>query len=208
VKRIAKTKPEPLVAFVCTGNRFRSPLAAARFRELCGPVPFEIASYGTTAYAGSKPMGTAVRAAAELGLVLDSHRPTVLRHGELRGALLVIGFEFQHIAAAVVDGGASQSVTFTLPELCALLDPPIPAEGHTLAERLPAIIEGAHRIRQSERAHHPPAIPDPSTASPRVAAAIAAEIDSLVTRLHAQLAGRRRRESDDGGNAATQIRVV
>ena len=196
MKRIAKPEPEPLVAFVCTGNRFRSPLAAARFQELCGHVPFRIASFGTTPFAGRRPMGIALRAAKELGLNLDSHCPTVLRHGELKSALLVIGFEFQHVATAVVDGGASRHVSFTLPELCALLDPATDADGDDLEERLIVSVDSADRIRRSDPAHRTTAIPDPSTTSPRAAAAIAAEIDVLVTRLHAQIAGRRLRDAD------------
>jgi protein-tyrosine-phosphatase len=35
------------VAFVCTGNRFRSPLAAALFRSAAEGLPVEVASAGT-----------------------------------------------------------------------------------------------------------------------------------------------------------------
>jgi hypothetical protein len=132
----------------------------------------------------------------------------VLRHGELKTAVLVIGFEYQHIASAVVDGGASQSVTFTLPELCALLDPTVDTREDDLEERLRAVVDGAHRLRQADRTHRPPAIQDPSTASPRVAAAIAAEIDVLVTRLHAHIGGDRSRDADDSENTATQVRML
>ena len=36
------------VVFVCTGNRFRSPLAAALFREATSGLPVDVRSMGTS----------------------------------------------------------------------------------------------------------------------------------------------------------------
>lgn len=108
--------------FVCTGNRFRSPLAEAAFLRAAGGVALVARSCGTMRV-GSKPaLPEAISEAVALGLDLGTHRATCLDDTDLRGAHLVVGFERAHLAAAVVDGGAARDAAYTLPEIVGLLE--------------------------------------------------------------------------------------
>ena len=109
--------------FVCTGNRFRSPLAAALFRQESERLGAEVdvESYGLLDLEGSGVLDEARVFGTALGVDLGTHRSRPLRAGGLEQADLVVGFERAHVATAVVDAGARRGVAFTLPELVRLL---------------------------------------------------------------------------------------
>jgi protein-tyrosine-phosphatase len=109
------------LVFVCTGNRFRSPLAAALFRQAAEGEPIEISSAGTLELRAGKALPEAQEAAVRFGVDLTEHRSRSVADTPLHDADLVIGFERMHVATAVVDGGAQRDRTFTLPELAGLL---------------------------------------------------------------------------------------
>lgn len=109
------------VVFVCTGNRFRSPLAAAIFREAVGAACVRVSSAGTLELGPMPALREAIEAGTRLGLDLSSHRSRAVTGLDLSGADLVVGFERHHVAAAVVESGAPRDRTFTLPELVELL---------------------------------------------------------------------------------------
>jgi len=109
------------VVFVCTGNRFRSPLAAALLSQAADGLPIEISSAGTLELRGAKALPEAEEAAVRFGVDLTEHRSRSVTEAPLHDADLVIGFERMHVATAVVDGGARRDRTFTLPELVDLL---------------------------------------------------------------------------------------
>lgn len=110
------------LVFVCTGNRFRSPLAAALLSEAAADgAPIEISSAGTLELRGAKALPEAQDAAVRFGVDLTEHRSRSVTEAPLHDADLVIGFERMHVATAVVDGGARRDRTFTLPELADLL---------------------------------------------------------------------------------------
>ena len=113
---------EPLrVAFVCTGNRFRSPLAAALFESEAENLPVEVASLGTLDLGDEPALPEAVALAEGLGLDLTAHRARSVAELELGAYDLVLGFERKHVVASVVDAKAKIERTFTLPELLGLL---------------------------------------------------------------------------------------
>jgi protein-tyrosine-phosphatase len=68
----------PSILFVCTANRLRSPLAAAMFRKKLGELgvaeAWQIDSAGIWAAPGQRALPEAVKAAANVGLELASHR--------------------------------------------------------------------------------------------------------------------------------------
>jgi low molecular weight protein-tyrosine phosphatase len=136
------------VAFVCTGNRFRSPLAAALLAQEAHGLPVEIASLGTLELGAEPALPEAIEIARTLGLDLSSHRARSLAGADLRGHDLVLGFERKHVLASVVDARAPLERTFTLPELVRLLreipGPPLPSEP---AERSRVRIRQAHVAR-------------------------------------------------------------
>jgi protein-tyrosine-phosphatase len=136
------------VAFVCTGNRFRSPLAAALLARNAEGLPLHIVSLGTLDL-GSKPaLPEAVAIGEELGLDLSGHASRNLAAVDLGPFDLVLGFERTHVRSSVVDAGADLERTFTLPELVGLLrrlpGPPLPTDP---VERARVRIRQAHAAR-------------------------------------------------------------
>lgn len=135
------------VVFVCTGNRCRSPYAAARLRALAYDRPVHVESEGTLDSPGHRSPSELVEVAAGRELLLEEHRARPISAGSLSAFDLVIGFTFDHVAAAVVEGGAARQGTFTLPELARLLvEVEIPKDLPAV-ERARAMIERAGALR-------------------------------------------------------------
>lgn len=174
------------IVFVCTGNRARSALAAALLRRRAEDLPVIVESRGTTDVGGAPVLPEMLRAGDELQLDLSQHRAVALGRGEFSGADLVLGFEQYHVAAAVVDGGADHSRTFTLPELVELASPPTAGDAD-LHERIAHVTAEAHRRRV--RGGTPPEVRDPLGASREEFRETAIRIDRLVDEVAALVFG-------------------
>jgi len=90
--------PSPIrsVAFVCTGNICRSPMAEYLLRRaLPDGIPLEVRSYGTLARPGNPPAEGTLRAAAAFGIDIRAHRATPFS-GAVR-ADLVFTMERHHM---------------------------------------------------------------------------------------------------------------
>ncbi len=177
------------MAFVCTGNRFRSPLAAALLAERAKELPVEVASFGTLELGPVPALPEAVKIAESYSLDLSGHRARNIAGVDLETCDLVLGFEQMHMAAAVVDGGARLERTFTLPELIDLFDaiPESPRQAEAM-NRARARIEHAHAARPREhRANTVPEIADPLGKTPAAQRRIAEELRALVTELSQRL---------------------
>lgn len=137
------------VVFICTGNRARSATAQEAFRRLTTDLPVEVTSAGTLELGAKPALPEAVTAARRIGLDLDEHLSRHLTEADLGGADLVIGFEIAHVAAAVVEGGADVSRTFTIREFLRLLSgaPPVEPEAD-LEARARAVVQMAHNQRK------------------------------------------------------------
>jgi protein-tyrosine phosphatase len=111
------------IVFVCTGNRFRSPLAAAYLHRLCPGANLRLSTCGTAAVARESrpPLPEAAEVAASCAIDLSVHRSRSMHDAQLGDADLVIGFERSHVSTAVLEGGAIRERTFTLHELIASL---------------------------------------------------------------------------------------
>ena len=109
------------VVLICTGNRFRSPLAEAMLKARA-PVALDVQSLGLYDLGPVPALAEALQAGRRFGLDLSGHRARALLGQDLAGADLVLGFERIHVAAAVVDAGAPRDRSFTLPELVDLLE--------------------------------------------------------------------------------------
>jgi protein-tyrosine-phosphatase len=109
------------VVLICTGNRFRSPLAEAVLKARA-PVPLEVQSLGLYDLGPVPALAEALQAGRRFGLDLSGHRARTLLGQDLAGSDLVLGFERIHMAAAVVDAAAPRDRSFTLPELVELLE--------------------------------------------------------------------------------------
>jgi protein-tyrosine-phosphatase len=115
--------------FLCAGNRFRSPLAAAFVRRLTISLPVIVTSAGTLSVGDAPALPEARELGAWCGVDLSTHRARQLAPEHLLGVDLLVGFEQFHVRHAVVDGGVDRRLAFTLGELVGLLDelgPPAP----------------------------------------------------------------------------------
>jgi protein-tyrosine-phosphatase len=105
------------IAFVCTGNRFRSVLAEAFVRRLTSGLPVTTESFGTLDLHGAPPLPEAVNLARGCGLVTRC-----VSDASLASVELVIGFEAAHVRQAVVEAAAARDRAFTMRELVRLLE--------------------------------------------------------------------------------------
>jgi protein-tyrosine-phosphatase len=167
--------------FVCTGNRARSPLAAALFEAYAGGIDATASSAGTLEVADAPALPEAVDAARRLGVDLSAHRSRPLRTTDLSDADLVLGFEPTHVAEAVVAAGADIGRTFLLGELVLLLDVPPTDEDPCASARFSVSVADSRRVRSRPDASY--AISDPYGRGARAMQAIADEVDDLVRAL-------------------------
>src|SRR5207245_245575 len=110
------------IVFVCTGNRFRSPIAEALLRTATHDLPVRVRSVGTLPLSTLPALAEAVDLGHALGIDLSAHRSSSMQGIDLSDAHLVVGFELGHIARAVVDAGADRRRTFLLTEVVTSLE--------------------------------------------------------------------------------------
>ena len=173
------------VAFVCTGNRFRSPLAAALLDADTRGLPVQIASLGTLDLGREPALPEAIEIARSLGLDLSAHRARSIAGVDLGAYDLVLGFERKHLMASVVDANSAIERTFTLPELVELLQripgPPLPSDA---VERARVRLRQAHLARPPGFRNAPmPELTDPLGKTIPAQQEIAREIAQLVSKL-------------------------
>lgn len=177
------------VVVICSGNRFRSPIAASILRGATDGLPVRVRSFGTLDLAPSPVLPEALELAPSLGLDLTSHRSRPLAGEDLSSADLVIGFERMHVSLAVVNAGASRERTFLLTELVDRL------EGVTLPEKLGAVERARAAVREADEARSadtrpiPEEIADPIGGRPAAFRATADRVSSLTHRLARLLFG-------------------
>ncbi len=137
------------VVVICSGNRFRSPIAEALLRRETEGLPVRVRSFGTMDLPESTVLPEALELAPGLGLDLTSHRSRPLTRQDLSGADLVIGFEPIHVSMAVVGAHARRERTFLITELVTGLEesPPQPEGG--VVERARSAIHGADEARKA-----------------------------------------------------------
>ena len=178
------------VAFVCTGNRFRSPLATSLFTAATDGLPVRVSSAGVLELGPVPPLPEALELARELGTDLDRHRARALTEVDLRAADTVIGFEALHVRAALVDAGARVERTFTLPELVSLLEEVEAAAPATdVVQRARARVAQAHAARPPSPDALVGQIVDPLGRPEREQRRVAEEVHALVARLAQLLFG-------------------
>jgi protein-tyrosine-phosphatase len=140
-----------------------------------------IASLGTLELDGRPALPEAVEIASELGLDLSNHRARGLARVDLSEADLVLGFEARHVKSSVVESGAPRQVSFTLPELVALLGripgPPLPSDP---VERARVRVRQANALRDGREAEE---LGDPLGLTVADQRRIASELASLTSQL-------------------------
>jgi protein-tyrosine phosphatase len=97
----------PSILFVCTANRFRSPLAAALLRQALQEMGFadywRVMSAGTWATPGQAPLPAAVSAAGHFGIDLSGHRSTRVSRQLLSEYDLILVMQASHHEALLTE---------------------------------------------------------------------------------------------------------
>jgi len=175
------------VAFICTGNQARSPLAEAFFRRFAGAAPARATSYGTAKYGEAPALPFAIESGRALGVDIGAHRSRPLTPQTLATQDLVIAFEPFHVSLSVIEGGAVDRRTFLLTEFVPLL-----REARNKSDpvsRARSVVEDADAVRSFFDGSRPRAIPDPARSSRSEMQRVASEIEALVWKLVAGLFG-------------------
>lgn len=175
------------ILFVCTGNQCRSALGAVVTRSLTEGLPVEVTSAGTMALPPTPSPPETVTAASTLGYELGDHRSTPLIEVDARSFDLVIGFELQHIAAAVVDHGADRTKTFLLRQLVNSLEPPSRGHASDQVSMARALVAQANERRGAVPPRLDDMVADPMGRSARTHMESARTIDELCRSLVARL---------------------
>jgi len=120
----------PSVLFVCTGNQFRSPIAAAAFvRKLDNESSgggWRVESAGTWAVAGKPPLPEAFRAAAACGLSLEGHTARMLEASMLSNSDLILVMESGQKEAILSEFHNVSKKVFLLSEMAEGVDYDVP----------------------------------------------------------------------------------
>jgi protein-tyrosine phosphatase len=100
----------PSVLFVCTGNQYRSPIAAAAFLRQLNQQgmadQWSVGSAGTWTKPGQPPLSRAVQVARELGLDIADHATRMITADELTRYDLIL----------VMAQGHKEAITYEFPQ--------------------------------------------------------------------------------------------
>ena len=177
------------IAFVCTGNRFRSPLGAAFVKHLAAGVPASTESYGTLPLEGAPALPEAIEIADSCGISVAEHRSRYLNNALLSDLDLLIGFEPVHVQQAVVDAQAPRERSFLLRDLISLLAA-VPGPPHQDAvSRARSLVAGAGERAAGTRSLRTSEMSDPFGGPWKVYRQTAAEIRELSIELVQHLFG-------------------
>lgn len=169
------------VAFICTGNICRSPMAEVLLRaRLATVAPEVVVGSAGLLFNGRPAESHAVRTLAKRGLDLSSHAAQTISADLLRDASVIIGMERMHVLKVADLDPDLFARSFTLPELVASTDVMGPRPGH-VALRSWVERAGSLRTRDNYTAPEPSTeVADPMGGTSRAFRACADEIDQLL----------------------------
>jgi protein-tyrosine phosphatase len=117
-RREANYDPAINIAFICTGNICRSPMAEALLRARLVPVAPKLAVGSAGLLFDGRPAEpNAVRVMAKRGLDISDHRAQTISADRLHGTTLILGMERQHVREVAALEPDLFGRSFTLPEL-------------------------------------------------------------------------------------------
>jgi protein-tyrosine-phosphatase len=146
-------------------------------------------SLGTLELPGALALREAVEAASRHGLDISGHRARPLRGQDLGQADLVLGFEQNHVDAAVIDGGAHPERVFTLPQLVELIEGRDADLESDPLERARRQVADAHSSRGGTASATPLELVDPIGQSRKVFRNTVEQVRDLSVRLAVGLFG-------------------
>jgi protein-tyrosine phosphatase len=174
------------IVVICSGNRFRSPLAEAVLRSETDGLPVRVRSFGTLDLPSGHALSEALELAPGYGLDLMAHRSHPLAGTDLSDADLVIGFEQVHVAMAVVGAKARRERTFLITDLVAALEDTEPPQANGVVERARAAVRQADAARSTGG---PQEIADPLGGPASGYRKVADEVYRLTSRVAERLFG-------------------
>lgn len=117
-RRVANYDPAIDIAFVCTGNICRSPMAEAMLRaRLATVAPRLVVGSAGLLFDGRPAEPNAVRAMAKRDLDISDHRARTISTDLLGDATLILGMERVHVRKVATLDPDLFGHSFTLPEL-------------------------------------------------------------------------------------------
>ena len=168
------------IIFVCSGNRFRSPLAEGFVRSLTQGLPVVVGSFGTLEIGSVPPLEEAEHIAEACGVDLSRHRTRHLGSQSLADTDLLLGFEKEHARSAVVDAGVRADRAFMLREIVSLLGgDQVHRTGDIVADGRLAVRTAAERRAALSQESKIEPIRDPFGGSWRLHKSVAAEVRDL-----------------------------
>jgi len=138
------------IVFVCTGNRFRSPLAEAFVRRLALGLPVTTESFGTLELEDAPALPEAVEIGLRCGVDLSNHRTRHVGQSSLDRIDLVLGFEEAHVRRAVVDAKAPRTRAFTLRGIARLLPAAEVSPQKDVIVRARGVLDQLEEVRATE----------------------------------------------------------
>jgi protein-tyrosine-phosphatase len=175
------------IAFVCTGNRFRSPLAEAFVHRLTLGLPVTVGSYGTLPQENAPPLPEAAEIALWCGISLADHRTRYLNNASLEDLDLLLGFEPAHVRQAVVDAQAPRGRSFTIRDFVTNL--PSAAPDDDVVERARSLVVATSERLAEQQNSKMSAMRDPFGGPWKVYRQTASEIRDLSVILVEKLFG-------------------
>jgi protein-tyrosine-phosphatase len=178
------------LAFICTGNRFRSALAEAFVHRLTLGLPVTTHSFGTLELGDVPPLPEAIEIARSCGIDLTNHRARCVSGASLAGADLILGFDGSHVQEAVVNAAAPRDRSFTIKHFVRLLESATPALDRDPVKRARDAVAQASEARLAEPDRGAEdALRDPLGGSWNVYRDTAVEVQDLSVQLVAVLFG-------------------
>jgi protein-tyrosine phosphatase len=178
------------IVFVCTGNRFRSPLAESFVRQFTLGLPVTTRSFGTLELEDAPALPEAIEIALGCGIDLSSHRAQYLGNSSLAEVDLLLGFDQAHVQRAVVDAQAPRRRAFTFRGFVRLLAAPEIPPQENVVSRARHVVDEIDRVRAAEpESRKLDDMPDPFGRSWNFHCDTAAEIRELSILLVAALFG-------------------
>jgi protein-tyrosine phosphatase len=176
------------IVFVCTGNRFRSPLAEAFVRRLTVGLPVTTQSLGTLDLEDAAALPEAIEIARSCGIDLSSHRTRYVGDASLTGDDLILGFDESHVRQAVVDAAAPREHAFAIKHFARLLPAVAPVQEPDVVARARNRVEQATALREVQPARGTSdSMRDPLGSSWKVYKQTAADVRALSLELAAAL---------------------
>lgn len=150
--RRSESRDQPVfrVLVVCTGNLFRSPLAAGLLQQgfdEVSPGRFRVDSAGTSGVSGAPVTDDVLSLAADWGFDLSAFRARRLQRDDIIASDLIIGMERRHRSQTVILEPSALRRSFTLREFARIIRPVSTEVGLDLRQRWTELVTHAQRSR-------------------------------------------------------------